>query len=164
MYQILGLQQKNLFANISAEEREQEGFVTVVHTFDLLKKMNEVCPHIIAMAGMKVIGYALCMHPKFASEIELLKPMFQEIKIVAPSIHKYIVMGQICIAKDYRNKGIFNKLYITMLQSVHPEFDTIITEVNVNNQRSLNAHYALGFTHLKTHMSKGENWNLIALK
>ena len=38
--QILDLQQRNLPKNISQEEREKEGFVTVEHDLDLLRAMN----------------------------------------------------------------------------------------------------------------------------
>ena len=164
LHQILGLQQKNLFASISDEERKQEGFVTVIHTFDLLKTMNEACPHIIAKDNDKIIGYALCMHPLFSKAVAVLKSMFDEIKAVNPKPSNYIAMGQICIDKDYRKQGIFRNLYQTMSDSLKPEFDAIITEVDAKNIRSLNAHYAIGFKHLKSYTSGGQDWELITLK
>lgn len=162
--QILELQQRNLFARISVEEQHKEGFLTVSHSFELLKKMNVVCPHIIAIANNKVVGYTLCMHPKFSNEIEILKPMFLEIETVIPKIENYIIMGQVCIAKNYREKGVFRKLYQTMSDSIKPEFDAIITEVDAKNVRSLKAHYAVGFKLLKSHFSRGQDWELIILK
>jgi ribosomal protein S18 acetylase RimI-like enzyme len=164
LHQILGLQQKNLFANVTDEERKQEGFVTVAHDFDILKKMNEACPHIITKVNDKIIGYALCMHPLFSGTIAVLKPMFDEIETVNPKPSTYIAMGQICIDKDYRKQGIFRNLYQTMSDSLKPEFDAIITEVDAKNKRSLNAHYAIGFKHLKSYNSGGQNWELIILK
>jgi len=164
LHQILELQQKNLFTNVSDEARKQEGFVTVIHTFDLLKQMNAACQHIIAKAGGKVIGYALCMHPCFSKEIEILKPMFYEIESVNPKPRNYIAMGQICIDIDYRKQGIFRNLYETMSDSLKPEFDAIITEVDSKNIRSLNAHYAIGFKHLKSYKSGEQDWELIILK
>jgi len=162
--QILELQQRNLFTNLTDEERLQEGFVTVSHTLDILMKMNAVCPHIIARDEDKVVGYALCMHPRFSEEIDILKPMFLEIKKIYPKTEKFIVMGQICIDKAYRGKSVFRMLYETMKQKTSNEYDTIITEVDAKNQRSLNAHYAIGFKHLKTHNSNGSSWELIVLK
>ena len=164
LHQILELQQKNLFANVSEEEHINEGFVTVSHSFEILKKMNAACQHIIAKAGGKVIGYALCMHPFFSQKIEILKPMFYEIESVNPKPRNYIAMGQICIDIDYRKQGIFRNLYETMRDSLKPEFDAIITEVDAKNIRSLNAHYAIGFKHLKSYNSGGQDWELIILK
>lgn len=162
--QILKLQQQNLPIRLSLEERRKEGFVTVSHTFDILDQMNNACPHFIAKDGNKVVGYALCMHPKFADEIKVLKPMFDQITLALDNGISYIVMGQTCIAKAYRNKGVFRKLYKTMKNAVRSEFDCIITEVDANNTRSLNAHYAVGFIDLKTYRSGGQKWNLIILK
>lgn len=162
--QILSLQQANLWTNVSLEEKEKDGFVTVEHTFDILQQMNKVYPHVIAKDGDNVVGYALCMHPMFADKIDILKPMFTEIDAVVPKEEKYMAMGQICVGKNYRNQGIFRGLYNTMKQHVQPEFQSIITEVDAKNTRSLQAHYAVGFKELKTYFSDGRDWILISLK
>lgn len=162
--QILDLQKKNLGAHIRAEEKIQEGFVTVSHSLGLLSEMNAVCPHIIAKDNDRVVGYALCMHPHFRDDIEILKPMFLEIDTILPNVECYMIMGQICIDKEYRRQGLFRKLYENMGKAVIPEFKGIITEVDANNHRSLQAHYATGFTDLGAYTSGGQNWKLIVLK
>ena len=162
--QILKLQKKNLPKYLSPEEMDKEGFVTVDHGFELLKKMNEACPHIIAKNKNRVVGYALCMHPRFANEIEVLRPMFDQIEKVLPKNTRYIVMGQICIDKDYRGSGIFRKLYKTMGYVLKPNFDCIVTEVDSTNRRSLSAHCAIGFKVLKTYLAGEREWKLIALE
>ena len=161
--QILRLQKNNLPKAISLEEKTKEGFVTVSHTLDLLKRMQEACPHTIVKDGQNVIGYALSMHPSFGQEIEVLKPMFREIKALIPNGQSYIVMGQICIAKPYRGQGVFRKLYRKMSALVQHDFDAIITEVDSSNTRSLQAHYAIGFKDLKCYSSGGQDWHLIIL-
>lgn len=161
--QILQLQRDNLPAVISEEIQRTEGFVTVHHDFKILNQMNEVCPHIIAINNEKIVGYALCMHPKFSDEIEVLKPMFTEIKKVLNTNEKYIVMGQICVDKIFRRQGIFRKLYSYMLQEIQPKFESIITEVDAENTRSLEAHYAVGFKLLSCYHSGKQDWKLIRL-
>ncbi len=161
--QILALQRANLAENISSEDKKKEGFVTVLHTIDILKAMNDACPHIVAKSDGIVIGYALCMHPQFANVIEVLRPMFDEINALHPKIKNYIVMGQICIAKAFRGQGVFRKLYKTMREVIQPEFGLIITEVDAENGRSLHAHYAVGFEELKTYRSGDQDWKLIGL-
>jgi hypothetical protein len=162
--QILSLQKENLPSALSKKEIVKEGFVTIAHTYDLLEAMNKVCPHIIAKEEDKVIGYALCMHPKFGNEIDILKPMFKEINAVLSPGEKYIVMGQVCIDKAFRKMGIFQNLYKKMQDVIKPDFNFIITEVDALNKRSLNAHLAIGFVELKTYSSNGRKWHLIALK
>nr|WP_155600075.1 GNAT family N-acetyltransferase [Zobellia amurskyensis] len=159
--QILDLQQRNLSSTISLQEKEQEGFVTVEHTFEVLKAMNDVCPHIIAKSGDAVVGYALCMHPKFADEIEVLKPMFKELDSMPSQITSYIAMGQICIDKAFRKQGIFRKLYETMQLKTQESFNCIITEIDATNARSLQAHYAIGFRKLTTFESDGQKWEIV---
>ena len=161
--QILQLQRDNLPTVVSEEIKKTEGFVTVHHDFDILNRMNEACPHIIAVINEKVVGYALCMHPDFGDEIEVLKPMFAQLKQILGPEETYITMGQICIDKAYRRQGIFRKLYNYMLQELKPEFGCIITEVDAKNMRSLEAHYAVGFELLSRYASGGQDWELIRL-
>ncbi len=162
--QILALQQKNLPGVISSDEKKAEGFVTVCHRLDILRAMNDACSHIVEKSEEIVIGYALCMHPKFADEIEVLRPMFDEIDALHPKVENYMSMGQICIAKAFRGQGVFRKLYKTMQEALQPEFGLIITEVDAENIRSLRAHYAVGFEELKTYPSGDRNWKLIGLR
>ncbi|MFC4095517.1 GNAT family N-acetyltransferase [Euzebyella saccharophila] len=122
LLQILDLQRRNLAVSLSEDEKLKEGFVTVVHSFEILKEMNETCAHIIAKYHGKVIAYALCMHPKFADRIEVLKPMFAEMENLEPKIENYMAMGQICVDKAHRKKGVFRELYKTMKRYVIPNF------------------------------------------
>ena len=162
--QILALQQKNLPKNLAPEEKEVEGFLTVEHSWSILKEMNDECGHIIAVDNEKVVAYALCMHPKFSESIEMLTPMFHEINLAIGGRQNYMVMGQICIAKSHRGQGVFRKLYETMKEKLPAGMDTIITQVDAKNQRSLSAHLAIGFTELKRYQGDdGKDWVLIVL-
>lgn len=104
--QILALQRKNLAQNLNNEAKVTDGFVTIKHTLETLTKMNAICQHSIAKSKDKVVGYALSMTIDFANDIAILKPMFSEINKVF-SNEKYLVMGQICIDKEHRKKGVF---------------------------------------------------------
>lgn len=161
--QILHLQKDNIAESISSEEKEKEGFVTVIHDFELLQAMNAVYPHHIAKENNTVVGYALCMHPKFGDEIAVLRPMFAEIHKAIDAQTSWMVMGQICIDKAFRKKGIFRRLYEELLTSIQPEFSTLLTEVDATNTRSLNAHFAIGFKELTTYEAGGKTWCIISL-
>ena len=162
--QILQLQRDNLPSVLSEALQKKEGFVTVHHDFAMIHEMNEVCPHIIVTDGHQVIGYALCMHPKFGDTIDILKPMFHEIQKVLSHEEPFMVMGQICISKDFRRQGIFRGIYDFMLKELEAEFSRIITEVDTKNTRSLEAHLAVGFTPLARYHSHNRDWALIQLK
>ncbi len=161
--QILELQRENLVEGLTEEIRSAEGFVTLKHSLELLAHMNAVCPHIVALDGDKVIGYALSMHPSFSEELPLIQPMFKRVRALLPAGSRFMVMGQVCIAKDYRKKGIFRGLYHRMQIALRNDFEWIITEVDDRNQRSLNAHYAIGFRDMEVYESDGRTWHLIQL-
>ncbi|NNF30456.1 MAG: GNAT family N-acetyltransferase [Flavobacteriaceae bacterium] len=163
LLQILELQRANLAVAISSEEQKTEGFVTVEHTFDLLDRMNDACPHFIVKSGNKVVGYALSMHPMFGEEIDILRPMFLEIKKHYRS-DDFIVMGQVCIDKEFRRKGLFRRLYQEMLKGIQPEFSLIITEVDSKNSRSTNAHFKIGFQTISNYKSHNRDWVLMKLE
>jgi len=79
LHAILKLQEQNLRHLISQKQREDEGFVTLQHDFNMLKKMNDQCGHCIAKYNGKVVAYALSMLQEFKKDIPLLAPMFLEI-------------------------------------------------------------------------------------
>jgi len=161
--QILELQRANIPSVISEEESRTEGFVTVHHSFDILKAMNDRCPHVIAKSSDKVVGYTLCMLKEFKTDIEVLKPMFQQIDACINNDETYVVMGQVCVDKRFRKQGVFRGLYKYMKQELQPDYDMIITEVDVANTRSLDAHYAVGFKLQQSYQSNGQDWALISL-
>jgi predicted GNAT superfamily acetyltransferase len=167
LIQIIALQQKNLPLNISTDEKNEQGFVSAQHTLDLLTKMHDAHPHIIAKHNNKVVGYALCMLQEFKNEIPLLTPMFNQTDKAFKELNEklnYVVMGQICVDKEYRKQGMFRALYQYMKQNISKEYNAIITEVDVKNVRSSNAHKAIGFEKLKEHQSNNQNWELILLR
>lgn len=157
--QILELQKRNL----STDKKKNEGFVTVEHTLEILTKMHNTCPHTIAKHHDKIVGYALSMTKDFAEDIAVLKPMFLEINTIIPD-ENYIVMGQICIDETYRKKGIFRGLYIFMKTEVAKGYQLIITEIDMKNSRSFNAHKSIGFKILKTYVSNQQEWVIVYLE
>ena len=167
LQQILVLQKANLPVNLAEAEINSQGFVTVSHDLELLAEMNAKCPHIIAKNKHKVIGYALVMLESFKNRIPVLVPMFNQIN----SIHlkgrslieiDYFVMGQVCIAKEYRGKGIFKGLFEKMKAEMANNFELVITEVVMRNQRSMKAHFNVGFKTIREFNANDENWAIIA--
>lgn len=160
--QILELQRINIPSSISEDESKTEGFVTIHHSFEILKAMNDKCSHVIAKSKDKVIGYTLCVLKEFKEDIKVLKPMFEGVDSCLKQNETYVVMGQVCIDKAFRKQGIFRGLYNFMKEQQQTKFDMIITEVDIANTRSLNAHYTVGFKLMYTYNSKQQDWALIS--
>ncbi len=167
LQQILNLQAFNLPAHISESEKKSEGFVTIHHDLNILSAMNEPYPHVVARVENQIIGYTLVMLRKFANDIPYLLPMFN---IIDQQVYQgrqlretpYFVMGQVCIAKDFRGQGLFLGLYQKLKEQMAPHFDMVITEVSINNPRSIRAHEKVGFKNIKEYATDdGEQWVIL---
>ncbi len=165
--QMLFLQQANLPEAISEKEKQNQGFVTVRHSKQILENMNKQAAHSIAKSDGQVIGYALAMTKSFREKIPILVPMFDMIDRLSYQGNSlanmdYLIMGQVCIAKQYRGQGVFRGLYEGLKRQHAEQFPLIITEVDEENKRSLRAHQKVGFTHLFSYGSpEGIKWELI---
>lgn len=164
--EILNLQRLNLRKNISNSEISEYGFVFVSHSLADLLQLNKIERHIIAKDGTRLVGYCLAMTKDSQTIIPSLYPMFEEFESIAYQGKKisesnYIVIGQVCIAKEYRNKGIFRKLYEAYRNIYVSKFDFAITEISTGNLRSLAAHQKIGFKILCTYHDISEEWAIV---
>jgi ribosomal protein S18 acetylase RimI-like enzyme len=166
--QILRLQAANLRDCVSPEQAAREGFVTVAHTLDVLERMHALAPSVIARDGERLAGYALVMPVEVRAFVPILEPMFQLLETLSwrgrPLRElSYYVMGQICVAEDYRGQGVFDALYREHRASYGGRFDCTVTEVATRNTRSMRAHQRVGFEVLKTFRDATDEWAVIAL-
>jgi ribosomal protein S18 acetylase RimI-like enzyme len=160
--QILDLQRRNLPRNLTAREMAENGFVTVEHTLDVLRRMHALVPSIVAKDGAELAGYALVMPVECRSFVPVLEPMFQRLEMLGMFRQRFYVMGQICVAAPYRGRGVFDLLYRTHRDELRGQFDCVVTEVSVRNTRSLRAHQRVGFTELERYRDATDEWVLLA--
>lgn len=165
--EILALQQLNLKTNVSEEVKKDQGFLTVCHSEEQLEIMRSLTPQIIAKADGKVIAFALAMLPSMGKLIPDLQPMFDIVddidwkgKLIKD--YKYYMMGQICVAAEFRGQGVFEKLYHTHNFFYKKEFDLCITEISTSNKRSQRAHERVGFETIYLHKDHVDQWNVVA--
>lgn len=166
LVQILKLQSLNLPYNITEDTKKSAGFVTVKHDLQLLTNMNNNIGQVIAKDKELVVGYALVMLKEFSEMIPVLAPMFKSFhrityKSFPLNSYNYYVMGQICIAENYRGQGIFEKLYLKHRQAYSDTFDICLTEVASSNTRSMRAHEKIGFQIIHSFRDKTDNWNIL---
>ena len=164
--QILDLQQKNLKQNLSAGEMMEQGFVTLEHTLTILEEMHRIAPSIVVKDEGKVIGYALTETKECRKLMPDLEPMFALFDSLTwknrpITSYSYYVMGQICIAKECRGKGVFGLLYQEHRRVYQSVFDLFITEISTSNLRSLRAHEKTGFKIIHTHRDEVDEWNVV---
>lgn len=159
--QILELQQANLARNLSADEVAQQGFVTVEHTLDLLRRMHAIAPSIVAREGAALAGYALVMPLACRSFIPILEPMFARLEKLGMMGQRFYVMGQICVAAQWRGQGVFDLLYRSHRKFLSGAYDFSVTEVATRNTRSMRAHQRIGFEVIERYRDATDEWALL---
>lgn len=167
LQQILDLQARNLFFNVSSEEAIDQGFLSMQIELSMLEKIPGQYRHVIAKHDDTIVGYTLVMLREFRNAFDLLLPMFDEFDRLEYKGRKladvnYFVMGQVCVAKEYRGLGIFNGLYRHLKHCMKDHFDLTVTEIATRNTRSMHAHGKVGFKVMKKYLSpQHENWAIV---
>ena len=163
---ILSLQKENLKSLISNEEAGQEGFVTAEYSLELLQKMHAESPSVIAKDADKVVGYALVTTKAVMPHHDLLSDFFRVIqqlqyKGFPVKDTSYVVIGQLCVAKNYRGMGLVKQLYSYFKETLKHRFDFCLTDVAQTNPRSLKAHLKTGFTVIDTLTYGDVSWDIV---
>lgn len=163
---IRDLQALNLKQNITAEEAIEQGFLTAAYTIKYLQEMNSASPSIIAKDGDKVVGYALVATKDIRNGHDLVEGLFDAIdkseyngKLLRDV--NYVVVGQLCVAKEYRGQDLVQKLYGHFRDCLSKEFTYLITDIAQANTRSLNAHKKRGFKVINELMYGGFKWDIV---
>ncbi len=163
---IKSLQDQNLKKNLSSSDAGTEGFVTAEYTVEFLQSLHEKSPSIIAKDDDLVVGYALVALKSIRDQHELLADLFNSIdkieykgKLLKNS--DYVVVGQLCVAKKYRGRGLVQQMYQYFKSSLSGKFDYCLTDIAENNPRSLNSHHKTGFRIVDTLHYGGINWNIV---
>lgn len=160
------LQRKNLKHLITTEEAATQGFVTAEYSKEFFEAMHMASPSIIAKQGDVVVGYALVAVKSIRHHHDLLADLFNCIdKVTYNGIllrnSPYVVVGQLCVAKEYRGQRLAQKMYNYFQECLSTEFDYLITDVARDNPRSLKAHVTTGFKIVDTLTYGGVSWDIV---
>ena len=161
LQQVLALQRENLARSLAPEQVARDGFVTVEHSLDVLKRMHAMAPSIIAKEGDALAGYALVMPVEARSFVAVLEPMFQRLESLGLFRERFYVMGQICVAPAWRGRGVFDLLYRAHRRQLSPSYDSVVTEVATRNARSMRAHARIGFVLIDRYRDATDEWALL---
>jgi ribosomal protein S18 acetylase RimI-like enzyme len=166
LQQILKLQEENLIQHIDETEMRSQGFVTLRHDLKILEQMHSLAPSVIIKYDDKVVAYALTMLQECRQLIPDLEPMFALLDKLSwndkpLNDFSFYVMGQICVAKQYRGQGLSDELYRHHKKIYQPEFDLFITEIATRNPRSIRAHERAGFKIIHTYRDELDEWVVV---
>jgi predicted GNAT superfamily acetyltransferase len=163
--ELLALQTANLAINLDAETIESQGFVTFVYSPEVIEKMMQAAPQIVARADGQIIGYALTTTVEVGLDNELMRPLVELSQKLPPLSTKPIYfMGQVCVRAGYRGIGVFDALYQEHKEVFKYQYKAVVTEIASDNLRSLAAHRRVGFQTLHTGFDEvhGKEWHVVA--
>ncbi len=160
------LQIANLRKNIGEEIAMKEGFVTSEYSLELLQKMHDTHPSIIAKEGEQVVGYVIVTTKSVFGEHDELDHLFNTIDAIEYkeqllSEVNYILVGQLCVGSTHRGIGLVQDMY-TYYQQLHSkQFKYLVTDISQENQRSIKAHKKSGFETIGIIEQVGANWEIV---
>lgn len=166
---ILALQKENIKSPEDTARDWSEGFVTLRHNPEILQKMMEQSPQIVALHQGQVVGYSLTMLPETAGIFPVLDPMiraFEEIDLSGERLMEipFIIGGQCCIDRHFRGQNLLALLYGKAKEELKEHYDYCVTEIDRSNPRSLQAHLKIGFEKIHTYITETHTWDVVAQK
>ncbi|MGI8600534.1 MAG: GNAT family N-acetyltransferase [Chitinophagaceae bacterium] len=164
--QIHALNQKNLIQNLSPSIQKEQGFVSWLYSIELLEKMHHLAPSVIIKDGDILAGYALTTlieSAEFHPDLQIVFQNLQKLQLNNQPIfnYRFYCMGQICIAKEYRGKGLVNMLYQKHKEIYHKEYDFILTDIATRNSRSMKSHQKIGFKTIHSYVDNMDEWDVV---
>lgn len=164
--QILVLQQQNLKQYISPEEKQAQGFLTMQFNLSMLEKLHALAPSVIIKHNNEVVAYAITLTIEGRAAYPDLEPLFKSfdnLHFQGKPLYDYLfyVMGQICVAKEHRAKGLFDMLYNKHKEVYSPQYDFLVTDISTNNFRSLQAHKRVGFQTIASFTDALDTWDIV---
>ncbi len=160
------LQEQNLRSALTIAEAAKEGFLTAEYSIEFLEKMHDATPSIIVMDGDVLAGYALATTKEVGIHHNLIKDLFAAIDRISYEStmlkdRAYIIIGQLCVAKNYRGMGLVQKMYNTFRDEYAVAYEYCLTDVAEDNPRSLKAHLKSGFQVVDTLRYGGIGWDIV---
>ncbi len=163
---IKNLLSENHRSNLTEKELIAQGFITINYSIDDLKALHETASSVIAMDNNKIIGYALAATKSSVGINHLLDDLINFIdntmyqsKLLRES--KYIVVGQLCVAKSHRRQKMAQHIYKKFQQTYGNDYHYCITSIDKKNSGSLKAHLLRGFKEIQTTRYKSNSYSVV---
>lgn len=163
---IKALQMVNLKSRLDPASWTQQGFVTAEYPIELLQRMHEAEPSVIAKDGDQVIGYTLASTRAIHGGHPLLDDLFEQVDRHSYRGYplkdlQYLIMGQICVAKDYRGMGLVQRMYTCFRDAMSQKYACCVCDIDRANPRSLKAHMNTGFRVIGELTYGGSTWDIV---
>ncbi|HWR89996.1 MAG TPA: GNAT family N-acetyltransferase [Dissulfurispiraceae bacterium] len=164
---LVGLQQENLFSNLSKDELK-DGFLSIAFTPEEFGAMNSDLAVVIAERGGTIVGYLCGTTCTYARQFPILRALLDVLQetpvdgtFLTPS--NTFIYGPVCVAKHARGSGILAGLVRTLCDIARDRYAFCALFIADANRRSLRAHLKLGMDDLGTFESGGMTYHALAM-
>jgi hypothetical protein len=164
---VLRLHCANLIANLSDDQR-RGGFLSAEFTLDQVAQMAEDLGTTIALAENSVVGFVCAFRREFAAGSPIIAKMvdcYDRLVFGGKplSIYNSYIYGPVCIAREYRRRGLLRGLYAAQRKDLAAQFEVGVAFVSRDNPHSLDAHVAgLGMTEVGNFECNGSTYAIVA--
>ena len=163
---ILALQRRNLKRCLSESEADEQGFLIAEYNLAYLQQMQAQRPSVVAVDDGRVVGYALVVTQEVRTGLPFISDLFDEIDRISYrgallAGTNYVVVGQLCVDKDYRGQGLVDRLYGCFRASLDDRYHCGVTDIARANRRSLKAHQKVGFEVIHAIEYEGLTWDVV---
>jgi hypothetical protein len=143
---VLKLQEKYHVSNLTEEEKQTKGFVTIKMSASQLLDLVEKRGVFIAMTeAQELAGYAMSGDWTYWGDREIL----QKLATILPTcplsgkdltVQNTCHYGPVCIDEAFRGQGILTQLFSAVQAYYALQYPFVITFINRQNERSMHAH------------------------
>lgn len=166
---ILRLQSANYITNLTADER-QAGFLSAEFTPEQTARIAEDLGTMVAVVEDHVAGFLCAFRKEFETGSPVIAKMLESYDDMTfdgqplNSFNSYIY-GPVCIARDFRGRGLLRGLYEAQRNDLAGQFDLGVAFVSRDNPHSLQAHVmGLGMTEVGDFELKGNVYVTLAFR
>lgn len=141
---VLALQEANLFANLTPEQRAQ-GFLSVRFDAAQFERMDRNAAVVVAVEGNEVVGYACSDTEDAATRAPILEALVQAFPhtfYLGASLAdvRTCIYGPACVRQDRRGTGLLRRMVNALREQLADRFDVAAGFIAKANTRSLAAH------------------------
>jgi predicted GNAT superfamily acetyltransferase len=164
---ILRLQSANYLPNVAPKDRS-DGFLSAEFSAEQMAAIAEDLGIVIAAESGKVAGYLCAFRNEFDHGSPVLAEMlgrYDRVQFNGRSLSSYrsYIYGPVCIAREYRGRGILRRLYDAQKNDLTGGFDAGVAFVSRANPHSLQAHVSgLGMVHAADFEVNGNVYAMLA--
>ena len=141
---ILILQSANFIANLSAAER-REGFLSAQFTPEQTAQIAADLGTMLAVVDGRIAGFLCAFRNEFETGSPVIAKMmeaYDRLNFEGKPLRSFrsYIYGPVCIAREYRRRGLLRGLYQAQKEDLAGQFDIGVAFVARNNPHSLSAH------------------------